>query len=235
MYFKDYYQYYEDFKEDLAVYVVDFKNNKIFDFNDNTNRYTSLKNIWFCLYQHFINKPLRYQEQDFKIQFWTTFINYYPGLYIKQLVYANDQLEQLVDQQKRGTVNLNLPTGTTTSTNFSAETNAGELSSSDKPFDLTQETLFHKSGNQNVTSFKARQTKNEHTHLYMNALAITNSTMNFGLIDFCKQFSYLAKIYYVPNMVASSASDVPVIDVKFDEDTVKKINGKYRVVGIKDE
>lgn len=69
MYFKDYYQDYEDFKQDLAIYVVDFKNNKIFDFNDNANRYTSLRNIWFALYQHFINKPLRYQAQDFKTQF----------------------------------------------------------------------------------------------------------------------------------------------------------------------
>ena len=234
MYFKDYYQDYEDFKQDLAIYVVDFKNNKIFDFNDNANRYTSLRNIWFALYQHFINKPLRYQAQDFKTQFWATFINYYPGLYIKQLVYANDQLEQLVNQQTRGTVNTNLPTGSTTSTNFSAETNAGELASSNEPFDLKKETLFHKSGNQNVTSFKDRQTKNEHTHLYMNALAITNSTMEFGVFDFCQNFSYLAKIFYVPNMIKST-SDSGETDIKFDPDTIKKIKGVYRVVGIKDE
>lgn len=155
-------------------------------------------------------------------------------MYIKQLVYANDQLEQLVNQQTRGTVNTNLPTGSTTSTNFSAETNAGELASSNEPFDLKKETLFHKSGNQNVTSFKDRQTKNEHTHLYMNALAITNSTMEFGVFDFCQNFSYLAKIFYVPNMIKST-SDSGETDIKFDPDTIKKIKGVYRVVGIKDE
>ena len=238
MYFHELYPNFKSFKQDLEFYIYDFDHakNKIFDFNDDTNRYTPLETIYIKLVGCFYGRPLRYQNDHFKVQFWTTFIDHYPNLYIQQLIFANNQLEKLVDKHARGTIQTSTPTGSTIATNYTAETNAGKVNSSSDPYQLKNETIFHKAGSQSENKFKNRVTTNNQQDLYMNALAISNSTINFGLRQFCQNFIHLAKMVFVPNLLESKFEPTPAPQtIEFDSDTVKKIKNKYTVVGIKDE
>ena len=233
-YFHQIYPTLSAFKADLIIYVTpyDYQKNDIFNFDKSDNRYTTLPTLFLWFNKTFAGRPLRNDTVTFKTLFWSLFIEHYPNLYIQQLVYANKQLESLIDKTVRGATQTNSPTGITETESYSAETNAGNLKSSEKPFDLDKESIYHKSGNKTISSFKNRITTNNQQDLYLNALAITNSTMNFGLQQFCSHFISLAKMIFVPNMINKNKQNV---DIKFDSDTVKKINDRYTVVGIKDE
>lgn len=240
LYFSNIYPDVVSFKTDLIINVSSFDSNKndIFNFDKNDNRYCTIPTLFLWLNKIFVSRPLRYDKITFKTQFWTTFIEHYPAFYIKQLVYANNQLEALVDKQVRGATQSSSPQGTMESVNYSATTNVGKLVKTDTPFDLTKEAIYQKTGNKNSTSFKNRITINNQQDLYMNALAITNSTMNFGIQQFCNKFIYLAKKIFVPNLLFKSSGDEPTPipqTIKFDQDTMKKIDGKYRVIGIKND
>lgn len=238
MYFHDIYPSIKEFQKDLDFFAVEFDHtkNSIFNFKDNTNRYCPIFFIYQRLVSCFFGRPLRYDRDTFRQLFWSIFINEYPNLYIQQLVFANNQLEQLVDSSARGATQTSVPTGSTISTSYNAETNAGKIKSSDNPYQLKDETIFHKSGSQSENKFKDRITTNNQQDLYLNALTITNSTINFGLYQFCQNFVHLARMIFVPNLLKPNLPPTPTpAKIEFDEDTVKKINNKYRVVGIKDE
>ena len=239
MYFQNIYPDLVTFKTDLFSYTNDFSDDKnnIFNFKNNTNRYTTPKILFLWFNKIFIGRSLRYDKISFKTQFWSTFIEHYPNLYIQQLVYANKQLEKLIEANSRGTTQSNTPVGSMESTNYTATTNVGKLNTSDDPFNLKKETIYQKTGNKNTTTYKDRVTTNNQQDLYLNAIAITNSTMNFGLAQFFSNFDYLAKQIFVPNLLFETGvvpQPIPT-DIKFDTDTVKKINDRYTVVGIKDE
>ena len=234
-YFHEIYPSLSSFKADLIIYVNSFDNQKndIFNFDKNDNRYTTLPSLFLWLQKTFSGRILRTDDVTFKTQFWSIFIEHYPNFYIQQLVFANKQLETLIDKTVRGSSQTNIPNGETTTVSYNAQSNIGKMNASEKPFDLTNETLYQKSGNQTTSSFKNRITTNNQQDLYLNALQVTNSTMNFGLQQFCSNFIHLAKMIFVPNLI--NKNNNININIEFDPDTIKKINGKYRVVGIKDE
>ena len=240
LYFQNVYPDIASFKADVVIYLTSFDKNKnnIFNFDINDYRYATLETLFLWINRVFISRPLRYDKVTFKTLFWTTFIEHYPNLYTQQLVYANKELEQLANTKARGTSSYSIPTGKVLNENISASTNVGKLKKDQSPFELQGEAIYQKTGNKSIASYDERKTENYQTDLYLNALAITNSTMNFGLQQFCSNFIYLAKKIFVPNLLFKTSGDEPTPvpqDIKFDQDTIKKINGKYRVVGIKDE
>lgn len=233
-YFHEIYPNLSAFKADLIIYVnpYDAQKNDIFNFDKNDNRYTTLTSLFLWFQKTFSGRSLRYDDVTFKTQFWSIFIEHYPNFYIQQLVFANKQLESLIDKTVRGSSQTNTPSGETTTTSFNAQSNIGKMNDSQQPFNLTNETLYQKSGSQTSSSFKNRVTTNNQQDLYLNAIQVTNSTMNFGLQQFCSNFIHLAKIIFVPNLIKNNSVGA---QIEFDSDTIKKIAGKYRVIGIKDE
>ena len=82
-------------------------------------------------------------------------------------------------------------------------------------------------------SFENKKSTTTNKDLYLNILKIANNAIKFGLKTFVSKFMGLGQKYY--NINSFDQPDHSEVIIKFDSDTMKKIEGKWRVVGIKNE
>ena len=229
MYFIDLYPTSQEF---ITAFKLQANRVKLKVFSDDQNRLTPIPVIYQYLLAEFSNVPLRYSSQQFLNIFWTTFIEHYPSLYISQLTYINNEYLKLVNMASRQHYMITTPSGKSISETFSAITNSGEISDSDAPFSLKQESLAHKEGNRTVQSYDDKKSITTNQDLYLNMMKIANSVVIFGVAKFASKFRNLGQRFYT---ISSFENSTPTVNIEFDPDTIKKIAGKYRVVGIKDE
>ena len=213
---------------DLAVQPF-----KLAIFNNKEKRVTPLAIIYQYLVAEFSNVPLRYNSGVFLNLFWTIYIEHYPGLYISQLAYIKNEYLELEKASARQHYMITIPEGKSLTENFSAITNSGQISNSETPFSLQNESLAHKEGSKSVMSFENKKSTTTNKDLYLNILKIANNAIKFGLKTFVSKFMGLGQKYY--NINSFDQPDHSEVVIKFDSDTMKKIEGKWRVVGIKDE
>lgn len=200
-------------------------------FNNKEKRVTPLAIIYQYLVAEFSNVPLRYNSGVFLNLFWTIYIEHYPGLYISQLAYIKNEYLELEKASARQHYMITFPEGKSLTENFSAITNSGQISDSEAPFSLQNESLAHKEGSKSVMSFENKKSTTTNKDLYLNILKIANNAIKFGLKTFVSKFMGLGQKYYNIN----SFNQPDHNEIFFDNDTMKKIEGRWRVVGIKDE
>lgn len=227
MYFTDLYPTSQEF---ITAFKLQAQRVKLKVFTDDQNRLTPIPVIYQYLLAEFANVPLRYSSQSFLNMFWATFIEHYPSLYISQLTYINNEYLKLVNMASRQHYMITTPSGKSISETFSAITNSGEISDSDAPFSLKQESLAHKEGNRTVQSFDDKKSITTNQDLYLNMMKIANSVVIFGVAKFVSRFRNLGQRFYT---ISSFENNSPLINIEFDPDTIKKIAGKYRVVAVK--
>ena len=211
---------------DLAVQPF-----KLAIFNNKEKRVTPLAIIYQYLVAEFSN-VLRYNSGVFLNLFWTIYIEHYPGLYISQLAYIKNEYLELEKASARQHYMITFPEGKSLTENFSAITNSGQISDSEAPFSLQNESLAHKEGSKSVMSFENKKSTTTNKDLYLNILKIANNAIKFGLKTFVSKFMVLGQKYYNINSFDQQEHGQVI---NFDNDTMKKIEGTWRVVGIKDE
>lgn len=227
MFFTDIYPTSQEF---VTAFKLQSQRIKLKVFTDEQNRLTPIPVIYQYLLAEFANVPLRYSSQTFLNMFWVTFIEHYPSLYISQLTYINNEYLKLTNMASRQHYMITTPSGKSISETFSAITNSGEISDSDAPFSLKQESLAHKEGNRTVQSFDNKKSITTNQDLYLNMMKIANSVVIFGVAKFASRFRNLGQRFYT---ISSFENNSPKINIEFDPDTIKKIAGKYRVIAVK--
>ena len=229
MFFHDLYPTSQEFE---IAFNLQANRIKLQVFTDKTKRLTPIPVLYQFILAEFTNVPLRYNPQQFLNLFWTTFIEHYPSLYISQLAYIKNEYMKLEEMASRQHYMITIPTGKSISETFSAITNSGQISDSETPFSLQKESLAHKEGQKSVQSFENKKSITTNQDLYLNMMKIANNSITFGVAKFASRFRTLGQRYYT---ISSFENKSPNFNIEFDPDTIKKIAGKYRVVGIKDE
>lgn len=228
IYFTDIYPTVDAFQ---TAYDLHFKHDQANIFTQTKYRFTPLSVVYQYLLAEFVNVPLRYDTKTFVILFWTRYRENYFTLLIKQIAYIKEEYLKLTEKASRQSYMIHTPKGKSIMENFSAITNSGMIVDSESPFTLKSESLAHKEGTKNITSYEDKQTITTNADLYLNIMKIAGNVLKLGLTKFAGSFRDLGQLFYSR---ASFDQKTHVVNIEFDEDTMKKIKGKWRVIGIKD-
>lgn len=230
VYFTDIYPTVDTFETAYKLAIRNWTNSI---FHEKTIRFTPISIIYQYLLAEFVNAPIRYETNVFVNKFWTRFFENYFILLIKQLAYVQEEYLKLTERAERQNYMIHTPKGKSIVENFSAITNSGMIVNSESPFNLKEESLAHKEGSKNVTSYEDKQSITTNADLYLNIMKIANNVLKLGLEKFASGFRDLTQMFYNINSFQKTNQPSPV-KIVFDPDTMEQINDQWRVIGIKD-